>query len=263
MSIEAAPRAHTPLSPRLEHSAWLGWVEADPSPDLVAVSHGTDSPSGRAAILALVNEVSKALDGIRVHGAFVDVQEPRVETLLVSPTLGTEHRAAIIPLLLSAGTHASKDLTAAAALRAGTTVAAPLGPDASIAALMHRRLAEAGWKPGEAVIMACAGTTDPQGIKDCRYMAQLLAGSLQVPVTVAYISAQEPRLEDALAYARTHNPGRRTVVASYLLAPGYFAHLAGRSAPDVLSAPLLDPTQSPPRELVDIVMSRYHQSTRR
>lgn len=260
MTIDAAPRQLTQLAPRFQHSAWLGWVEADPYPDLVAVSHGTDSPSGRAAILSLVEQVARALDGITVHGAFVDVQEPRVEALLTSSTIGPEHRATLIPLLLSAGTHASKDLSAAAALRAGTTVAAPLGPDASIATLMHRRLLQAGWMPGEAVIMACAGTTDPQGIKNCRTMAQLLAGSVQVPVTVAYISAAEPRLADVLADARMLNPGARTVVASYLLAPGYFAQLAARRAPDVLGAPLLDPVQNPPKELVDIVVERYHQA---
>ncbi|WP_286166727.1 CbiX/SirB N-terminal domain-containing protein [Arthrobacter sp. AQ5-05] len=263
MSIDAAPCNGTHLAPRIEHSAWLGWMEADPHPDLVAVSHGTNSPTGSAAVLSLVEEVARALDGITVHGAFVDVQQPRVEDLIASPTINPGNRATLIPLLLSAGTHASKDLGAAAALRAGTTVAAPLGPEASLAAVMHRRLLQAGWVPGEAVIMACAGTTDPVGVTDCRTMAQLLAGRLQVPVTVAYISVEEPRLEDALAYARSHNPGRRTVVASYLLAPGYFAQLAAKCAADVLSAPLLDSMKRPPKELVDIVVNRFHQSIKR
>lgn len=243
----------------VEHSAWMGWMETFPSPDLVAVSHGTDDPAGRTAVRALVDVVDLALAETAVHGAFVDVQDPRVDPYLRSGALAPGQQAALVPLLLSAGTHASGDLAAAAGGRPGTKVAAPLGPDASLAAVLHRRLVEAGWIPGEAVVLACAGSTDPRGIADCQTMAQLLAGRLQVPVTPAFISAAEPRLPDVLDAARTLNPGRRTVVSSYLLAPGYFADLVARCRPDVLGAPLLDPNQTPPRELVDIVIERYRR----
>lgn len=103
---------------------------------------------------------------------------------------------------------------------------------------MPRRPPQAGWVPGETVIMACAGTSDPAGVNDRRTMALLLAGRLQVPVAVAYISAEDPRLDDAFAYARSHSPGRRTVAASYRLEPGHFARLAAKCAADVLSGPL-------------------------
>ncbi|MFL4474532.1 sirohydrochlorin chelatase [Paeniglutamicibacter sp. MACA_103] len=259
MSTTTLTRTGTRFSGGVEHSAWLGWMETAPSPDLVAVSHGTGDPAGRAAVRALVDVVDLALSGIRVHGAFVDVQEPRVGPFLHSGAIEPGQAAALVPLLLSAGTHASGDLAAATGALPGTKVAAPLGPDASLAAVLHRRLLEAGWLPGEAVVLACAGSTDPRGLADCHTMAQLLAGRLQVPVTPAFISAAEPRLPDVMAAARSLNPGRRTVVASYLLAPGHFATLAAGSSPDVLSAPLLDPNQAPPRELVDIVIQRYRQ----
>lgn len=257
MSTTTLTRTGPRIAGTVEHSAWLGWMETAPSPDLVAVSHGTDDPAGREAVRALVDVVDLALPDITVHGAFVDVQDPRVDPLLQSGAIDPGQTAALVPLLLSAGTHASGDLAAASGGRTGTKVAAPLGPDASLASVLHRRLVEAGWVPGEAVVLACAGSTDPRGLADCHTMAQLLAGRLQVPVTPAFISAAEPRLPDVLATARALNPGRRTVVASYLLAPGYFANLAARTSPDVLSAPLLDPDQAPPRELVDIVIERY------
>jgi sirohydrochlorin ferrochelatase len=259
MSATTLTRSGHRMVGSLEHPAWLGWMETTPSAELVAVSHGTDDPAGRAAIRALVDVVDLALPGIHVHGAFVDVQNPRVDPFLHSGTFEPGQAAALVPLLLSAGTHASGDLAAAASSVPGTKVAAPLGPDASLAALLHRRLVEAGWIPGEAVVLACAGSTDPRGLADCHTMAQLLAGRLQVPVTPAFLSAAEPRLTDFLATARTLNLGRRTVVASYLLAPGYFATMAAGTSPDVLSAPLLDPNQTPPRELVDIVIERYRQ----
>ncbi|WP_411730859.1 sirohydrochlorin chelatase [Paeniglutamicibacter sp.] len=259
MSTTTLTRTGPRMAGTVEHSPWLGWMETAPSPDLVAVSHGTDDPAGRAAIRALVDVVDLALSDISVHAAFVDVQDPRVDPFLNSRAIDPGQAAALVPLLLSAGTHASGDLSRAAGGLPGTKVAAPLGPDASLAAVLHRRLVEAGWIPGEAVVLACAGSTDPRGLADCRTMAQLLAGRLQVPVTPAFISAAEPRLPDVLAAAGVLNPGRRSVVASYLLAPGYFANLAASCSPDVLSAPLLDPNQAPPRELVDIVIERYRQ----
>lgn len=261
MSTTTLTRTGPRVAGNVEHSAWLGWMETAPSPDLVAVAHGTDDPAGRAAVRALVDVVDLALSGVRVHGAFVDVQEPRVAPLLHSGAIGPGRTAALVPLLLSAGTHASGDLAAAAGGLPGTKVAAPLGPDSTLAAVLHRRLVEAGWMPGEAVVLACAGSTDPRGLADCHTMARLLAGRLQVPVTPAFISAAEPRLPQVLAAARDLNPGRRTVVASYLLAPGYFANLAARCSADVLGAPLLDPNQAPPQELVDIVIERYMQSS--
>lgn len=260
MSSATLTRTGARVAGTVEHPPWLGWLETAPSPDLVAVSHGTDSPAGRAAIRALVDVVDVALSDVSVHAAFVDVQEPRVGPFLRSGAIEPGQAAALVPLLLSAGTHASGDLAAAAGGHPGTEVAAPLGPDASLAAVLHRRLLEAGWIPGEAVVLACAGSADPRGLADCRAMAQLLAGRLQVPVTPAFISAAEPRLPDVLAAARALNPGRRTVVSSYLLAPGYFAGVAAASSPDVLSAPLLHPGQAPPRELVDLVIERYRQS---
>lgn len=113
------------------------------------------------------------------------------------------------------------------------------------------------------MIMACAGTSDPVGVNDRRTMALLPAGRLQVQVAVACVSAEDPLLDDALAYARSHSPGRRTVVAICRLAPGCFARLAAKCATDVPSGPPLNSTQRPPKELVDIVVTRYHQSSAR
>lgn len=244
----------------MDHSAWQGWAEMLPVQSLVAVSHGTSDLAGRSAIRGLVDAVGAAMGGTPVHGAFVDVEQPRVARFVRSETLGPDDAAALVPLLLSAGTHASGDLADAAALRAGTRVARPLGPASGLAVVLRRRLLEAGWVPGEAVILACAGSTDPAGVADCRTMAQLLAGHLQVPVTAAFISAAEPRLGAAIDAARTRNPGIRTVVATYLLAPGHFADLVAGCAPDLMTKPLLAPGENPPQELVDLVVKRYRQA---
>lgn len=256
-------RALNETTTTLDHEAWQGWAEARPEPPLVAVSHGTNDPRGRAAILGLVERLTAIRGATPVHGAFVDVEHPRVDQLVASEVLAADGSdpggtsGVLLPLLLSAGTHASSDLAAAAAQRPGMRVALPLGPATGLAIILRRRLLEAGWVPGEAVILACAGSTDSAGVTDCRTMAQLLAGYLHVPVTVAFISAAEPRLPAAINAARTQNPGVRTVVATYLLAPGYFADLVAASSPDLFSQPLLVPEQTPPRELVDLALKRY------
>ena len=81
-------------------------------------------------------------------------------------------------------------------------------------------------------------------------------------MSVGFISAALPRLADEIATARAARPGRRVVVASYLLAPGYFAGLAARAGGDVTTAPLLTPDGPVPAELVDIVLERYAEAHR-
>jgi hypothetical protein len=76
-------------------------------------------------------------------------------------------------------------------------------------------------------------------------------------VQAAFISAAAPRLEDAVVAARAANPGRRVVVATYLLAPGYFATLARRAGADLATRPLLVRGEEPPAELVEIVRDRF------
>jgi len=68
-------------------------------------------------------------------------------------------------------------------------------------------------------------------------------------------SAASPRLGDAVDLERAR--GGRVVVATYLLAPGYFADLARATAADVTTEPLLRAGDEPPRELVELVLDRY------
>jgi sirohydrochlorin ferrochelatase len=92
-------------------------------------------------------------------------------------------------------------------------------------------------------------------VEDCRRVAEQLGRLLGRPVTAAFLSAAEPRLADAIGAQRV--PGRRVVVALYLLAPGFFADLAARAGADVVTPPLLVPDEPAPDELVDIVLERY------
>ncbi|GAA2163820.1 sirohydrochlorin ferrochelatase [Humibacillus xanthopallidus] len=234
------------------------------APALIACSHGTASPAGQAAVAALVAAVAAARPDLEVHEAFVDVQQP--DPAQVLGTLSPDRQARLVPLLLSAGYHVFVDLSDIAADRAGTDVTGALGPDPRLVALLHRRLVAAGLRDGDRVVLAAAGSSDARAVTDCAAMAESLAGLVGSPVTPAFLSAAEPRLADAVAAQRDSayavQDGQsvtppRVVVATYLLAPGYFADVAAASGADVVTPPLLLPGEPPPPELVDIVIERH------
>lgn len=222
-------------------------------PVLVAAAHGTSSPAGRAAIGSLVAAVAARRPDLTVRAAFVDVQPPEPSAVLASLDDGREGR--LVPLLLSAGYHVYVDLTEAAENVPGTTVAPALGPDDRLAELLRRRLVASGLRDDDVVLLGAAGSSQPSAVEDCRVVAAALGRLIDRPVTAAFLSAAEPRLADAVAAER--GPGHRVVVATYLLAPGFFADLAAKSGADLVTPPLLLPDEPAPGELVDIVVERY------
>lgn len=221
---------------------------------VLAASHGTSSAQGQAAVRRLVEHVAARLP-VPVIGCHVDVEQPDVPTALGRAAREAEH-ATIVPLLLSAGYHVFVDLAQSAeASPIPTAVAPALGPDPRLAAVLASRLSETGLRPDDGIVLAAAGSTDDRAVADCGRMAAMLAAQVDRPVSVGYISAASPRLADAIATARSTNPGTRVVVATYLLAPGYFADLTRQAGADAITAPLLTP-QHTPAELVDIVSDR-------
>ncbi|MFM6851688.1 MAG: sirohydrochlorin chelatase [Terrabacter sp.] len=223
------------------------------APVLVAAAHGTSSSAGRSAIGGLVAAVAARRPDVTVRAAYVDVQPPGPAAVLASLADGREAR--LVPLLLSAGYHVYVDLTDAAGSVPGTTVAPALGPDDRLAELLRRRLVGAGLADDDVVVLAAAGSSQPSAVEDCRRVAEQLGRLLGRPVTAAFLSAAEPRLADAVATQRL--PGRRLLVATYLLAPGFFADLAARAGADIVTPPLLVPDEPAPDELVEIVLERY------
>lgn len=223
-------------------------------PVLIACSHGTASPEGQRAVAGLVAAVARRRPDLDVRAAFVDVQEPTPAEVL-SEVEGREAR--LVPLLLSAGYHVFVDLTEAVATTPHATVSPALGPDDRLADLLRVRLEQSGLQPRDRVVLAAAGSSEPSAVADCATVAEALGRLVGRPVTAAYLSAAQPRLQDAVATLR-QTPGR-VVVATYLLAPGFFAELAARAGADLVTAPLLLPDEPPAEALVDIVLERYRQ----
>ncbi|WNF26900.1 CbiX/SirB N-terminal domain-containing protein [Streptomyces sp. C11-1] len=212
------------------------------APTLVAVAHGSRDPAALGTVLALLDRVRELRPGLDVTLGHIELNEPLLPDTL-NGLRGAD--AVLVPLLLGRGHHVKHDLPAAtaAAPAVRTRIAAPLGPHPLLVEALYGRLVEAGWDPadrggrGAAVVLAAAGSRDPDSAQDTRRTARMLAERLGVPVVPAYASAAPtvPAALRALAARGRH----RTAVASYFTAPGRFASAAATdAAPRIAAAPL-------------------------
>lgn len=237
-----------------------------PAPALAAISHGTASPDGQAAVAALVGATRDLAGGngsvSDIRLGHVDVQDPDVPATLSA--LRPQQPAVLVPLLLSAGYHVNVDMRQAAE-GAGrpTTVTGALGPDPRLAAALEQRLREAGGNPEEDVlILAGAGSSHQNAVVDVQATAQLLQDRLNRSVQDAYLAFASPHVAEAVSAARAENPQRRIAVISYLLAPGYFQDQLKKQGADLVTAPLLDIADhgpDVPQGLPEIVLERFQQ----
>ncbi|WP_345800885.1 CbiX/SirB N-terminal domain-containing protein [Microbacterium sp. AZCO] len=228
-----------------------------PHPALLAISHGTASPAGQAAVRGLVDAVAQRLPDVTVRLGHVDVQQPDVAASLDS--LPADQPVVIVPLLLSAGYHVRVDLREQSAHHPGVTIGAALGPDPRLVDALIARLAPLGLQANDRLVLAVAGSSDDRANEDCRVIARMLADRLDRSVDVGFLAAADPRLGPAVAAAKAEASGR-VVVANYLLAPGYFHDLAVRLADGApVARPLLD-GDAPAASLVDLVVDRYRDA---
>ncbi|WP_320779730.1 CbiX/SirB N-terminal domain-containing protein, partial [Streptomyces sp. CRN 30] len=87
------------------------------------------------------------------------------------------------------------------------------------------------------VVLAAAGSRDPDAAADTGRTAALLADRLGVPVVPAYASAAAPTVDGAVR-ALAARGRHRTAVASYFTAPGRFATECAEAAPGIAADPL-------------------------
>ncbi|MBF4568881.1 cobalamin biosynthesis protein CbiX [Plantibacter sp. VKM Ac-2880] len=230
------------------------------TPALVAVSHGTSCPIGQASVAALVTAVEHARADLHVAGGFVDVQQPDVPATLGSVESGRP--AVVVPLLLSAGFHVHVDLVEdLEATERSTALGRAMGPDDRLVAVLARRLEALRVTPDDRIVLAAAGSTDARAVADCFEMGRRLEARLRVPVVTAFVSAASPAVPEAVADTRASRPRGRVVIATYLLAPGYFARLLEEAGADAVTSPLLHPGEAPDAGIVDLVIDRYEEAS--
>ncbi|MCD2169041.1 sirohydrochlorin chelatase [Microbacterium sp. JC 701] len=201
---------------------------------LIACAHGTRFEEGRVVVRELLEVLrSTAPAGVEVLEAYVDVHGPYVSDVVAVARERTDD-IVIVPLLLSTGYHTEVDLVEAAG---GLPVAPALGPHPVLAEILADRVRAAGAAPDDTVVLAAAGSTRPGAVVDVERMAELMADAgVTGPVVTAYAAASDPRIPDAVATARAD--GRRTVAASYVLAPGHFSRVIEKADADLTTAPI-------------------------
>lgn len=223
-----------------------------PAPVLVGCSHGTASRAGRAAISAIFEDVARSRPDLDVREAFVDVQQPEVADVVERAL--PDAPVVVVPLLLSVGFHTRVDV-AAAVDRSGAVASDPLGPDPRLVEILVDRLTAAGLGTDDAVVLAAAGSSDPAAPAAVRVVADGLAATLGRDVAVGFGAGGNPRVSAAVAQARDDLAGGgRVVVASYLLAPGFFLDRVREAGADVVTAAL-----APDPRLAAIVLDRYDE----
>ncbi|MBB6348368.1 sirohydrochlorin ferrochelatase [Nonomuraea muscovyensis] len=220
------------------------------TPTLVLAAHGTRSAAGERTLAELAAAVRRRRPGHRVEQAYLEISRP----LLADVLRAVDGPVVVAPLLLAGGYHVHIDLPAViAAHRPDALVAAPLGPHRLLTSALARKLARAGLRSTDAVILGAAGSSDPAALADVRAQARRLALRLARPVTAAFASAGTPTLDEALDCLRS-GPAARVAIASYVLAPGFFhGRLTGAGA-DLVSEPLgADP------DVAALVWSRFDE----
>jgi sirohydrochlorin ferrochelatase len=245
---------------------------------LVAVAHGSKDPRAAATVhslLGVVAERARTLaGGVGVRAAFLDHCAPSLPQVLGSLEDGRARSCIVVPLLLTAAYHSKSDipaqLAAAAAAGAGGGVlvrcAATLGPHPLLLAALERRLREAGVgvdsaadRARTAVVLAAAGSSDPAANAT---IADLAAGWQRDrgwrAVVPAYASAAGPSPAEAVAALGADNRGP-VVVATYLLAPGYFADKI-RAASVAAGASAVSNALGAAPEVADVVIARYREA---
>ncbi|MDQ4010352.1 MAG: sirohydrochlorin chelatase [Actinomycetota bacterium] len=202
---------------------------------VVVAAHGTRDPAGVVVARQLVSALRVRLPGRPVLLSFVDVLDPGVRDVVA----GARGPVTVVPTFLASGYHVRTDVPreVAATGRRDVTVTAALGPHPLLVDAMANRLRAAGWRRGDAVVLAAAGSSDRRAVADVRAAAAALSGEVGRRVRVGFIATGAPRVAPLVAGLRAAGEPR-VAVAAWLLAPGLFHRRLAEAGADVVAAPL-------------------------
>ena len=166
------------------------------TPALVAISHGTSSAEGRAAVRALRDAVEAALarraDGAPRSRRRRAARRPGDPRLARARRAG-RHRAAAALRGLPRARRPDREPSMHRGDRT-VTLAGALGPDDRLIDVMRTRCAETGSRDDDVLVLAVAGSSDARAARDCRATAGCFAARSRREVRVGFLSAADPRL---------------------------------------------------------------------
>lgn len=224
---------------------------------IVLVAHGTRDPVGPMVTEELAEGVRAALPGVEVRVAYADVRSPNVTDVLAD----VDEPCVVMPAFLAAGYHVRVDIPEQieASGHRAVVVGDAFGPAPELIAVMAERLRAAGYRPGDRVVFAAAGSSDPRALVDVHDAAYALGLRLGAPVRVGYAATASPTVADVVRDLRADaGPDARIAVASWLLAPGLFQRRLDDAGADVVADPL-----GAHQGVVDLVVRRYAEALSR
>ncbi|MDN0197257.1 sirohydrochlorin chelatase [Streptomyces sp. S.PNR 29] len=233
------------------------------NPVLLLIAHGSRDPRHAATVHALVRRVRSLRPDVRVETGFLDFNIPSVHGVLESLATQGVRDVVALPLLLTRAFHAKADIPAVLAdappqLR--IRQADVLGPSPLLLTALERRLYEAGLSPADksstGVVLASAGSTDPEAIAVIADIAREWRHTGWCAVRPAFASASLPRTEEAVRELRALGCAR-VAVAPYVLAPGF---LPDRIARGAAQADVLADVLGPAPEVARVLLERYDQA---
>ncbi|MFC8145251.1 sirohydrochlorin chelatase [Streptomyces paradoxus] len=229
-------------------------------PVLLVIAHGSRNPRHAATVHALVRRVRAMRPDVRVETGFLDFNVPSAQGVLESLAVQGVRDVVALPLLLTRAFHAKADIPAVLAdapAQLRIHQADVLGPSPLLTAALERRLYEAGLTPADksstGVVLASAGSTDPEAIAVIAEIAREWRHTGWCAVRPAFASASLPRTEDAVRELRALGCSR-VAVAPYVLAPGF---LPDRIARGAAQADVLADVLGPAPEVARAVLERY------
>ncbi|MFE2694542.1 sirohydrochlorin chelatase [Streptomyces mirabilis] len=232
-------------------------------PVLLVIAHGSRDPRHAATVHALVRRVRARRPGLRVETGFLDFNIPSVPAVLESLAAEGVRDVVALPLLLTRAFHAKADIPAVlreAPARLRIRQAEVLGPSPLLTAALERRLYEAGLTPADksstGVVLASAGSTDPEAIAVIAEIAREWRHTGWCAVRPAFASASLPRTEDAVRELRALGCAH-VAVAPYVLAPGFLPDRIARGAAE---ADVLADVLGPAPEVARVLLERYDEA---
>ncbi|GAA0558744.1 sirohydrochlorin chelatase [Actinomadura livida] len=232
---------------------------------MVAVAHGSRDPRAAATVAELLGAVRERCPGLPVHASFLDHGPPAPDRVLDGLARDGAEDTVVLPLLLTAAYHSKTDipgvLNRVRHPRLRLRTAGTLGPHPLLMDALERRLAEAGAEPGDpdtAVVLVSAGSSDASANATIARLAREWRPRGWWDVVPAYASATAPGPAEAVT-ALLDAGAPRVAVASYFLAPGYFADKV-RNAALAAGAAAVSPVLGAAPEVADLIVRRYDEA---
>lgn len=202
---------------------------------ILLVAHGTRSVTGQRTMLEIASRVQQELPDRAVELGWIELVAPAF-----TERLAAGGSTVMVPLLLGSGYHVRVDLAEAVTRHPRTRLTPPLGVGPAgagrgIIEALADRIAETG--PADAVVLACAGSSDGRSRAETATAAAELASRLEVSVRPAYLSGPGDGLDEAIARLR-RTGGRSVTAAAYLLAEGFFYDRLADGPADRVTGPL-------------------------